>query len=154
MSTAPFQPRFEGYEARTRDSFALQGVMHTLGARMGAVAPGSVEILVDWAPGLTQQNGFLHGGVVATVLDSACGYAAFTLMPQDTGVLTIEFKTNFVAPAQGQRFRAVGQVIKPGRTISLVDGRAYALAADGSERLVATMTATLMAVTGRSDTPS
>ncbi len=150
-SPPAFQPRFDGFESRTRDSFALQGAMQTLGARMGEVAPGSAEILIDWAPGLTQQHGFLHGGVVASVLDSACGYAAFTLMPADAGVLTIEFKTNFVAPAQGKRFRAVGQVVKPGRTVSLVDGRAYALADDGSERLIASMTATLMTIAGRDD---
>lgn len=151
MTASAFQPRFDGFEARTRDSFAQQGAMRTLGARMGAVAPGRAEILIDWAQGLTQQHGFLHGGVVASVLDSACGYAAFTLMPADTGVLTIEFKINFVAPAQGTQFRAVGEVIKPGRTVSLVDGRAYARADDGHERLIATMTATLMTITGRND---
>lgn len=151
MSRPAFEPRDPGFGARVRDSFAQQGAMRTLGARIGQVEPGRVEVLVDWAEGLTQQHGFLHGGVVASALDSACGYAAFSLMPAGTGVLTIEFKTNFVAPAQGQRFRMVGEVVKPGRTVSLVDGRAYAIGDAGQERLVATMTATLMAITGRDD---
>jgi uncharacterized protein (TIGR00369 family) len=137
------------YAQRVRDSFARQGAMGTLGARLAAVEPGRVVIELPWARGLTQQHGFLHAGMVSAALDSACGYAGFTLMPLDAAVLTIEFKINLLAPAQGERFRMEGQVLKPGRTITVCEGRAFGIAADGKEKLVATMNATLMAVTGR-----
>jgi uncharacterized protein (TIGR00369 family) len=112
------------------------------------VEPGRVVIEMPWAAPLTQQHGFLHAGMVATALDSACGYAGSSLMPADAGVLTIEFKINLLAPAEGERFRMEGVVIKPGRTITVAEGRAFAISARG-EKLVATMNATLMAVTGR-----
>src|SRR5690606_32019144 len=102
----------------------------------------------DWAPGLTQQHGFIHAGMLSAALDSACGYAGFSLMPEDAGVLTIEFKINLLAPAQGQRFRCEGRVLKPGRTIVVAEGRAYAID-HGQEKLCATMQCTLMAVHGR-----
>lgn len=122
--------------------------MQTLGARLGLIAPGAVDIELDWAPGLTQQHGFLHAGMVSTALDSACGYAGFTLMAADASVLTIEFKINLLAPAKGQRFRMEGRVLKPGRTITVCEGKAFAI--DGAqEKLVATMGCTLMAITGR-----
>ncbi len=150
MAHGTFEPKDPGYARRVQDSFALQGAMGTLGASLGEVAPGTVEILLGWAPGLTQQHGFLHAGMVATALDSACGYAGFTLMPEGAGVLTIEFKINLLAPAKGQRFRMVGQVVKPGRTITVTEGRAYAID-QGREKLIATMGATLMTITGRDD---
>lgn len=150
MAQPAFEPQDAGYAQRVRDSFALQGAMGTLGASLGTIAPGTVEILLDWAPGLTQQHGFLHAGMVATALDSACGYAGFTLMPAGAGVLTIEFKINLLAPARGQRFRMVGQVVKPGRTITVTEGRAYAIDS-GREKLIATLGATLMTITGRDD---
>ena len=150
MAQDTFEPKDASYAQRVRDSFALQGAMGTIGASLGEIAPGTVEILLDWAPGLTQQHGFLHAGMVATALDSACGYAGFTLMPTGTGVLTIEFKVNLLAPARGQRFRMVGQVVKPGRTVTVTEGRAYAID-DGREKLIATMGATLMTITGRQD---
>lgn len=148
MSTSRLEPRNPQYAQRVHESFALQGIMQTLGARLGLVAPGSVDIALDWAPGLTQQHGFLHAGVVSAALDSACGYAAFTLMPADAEVLTIEFKINLLAPAKGQSFRCEGVVLKPGRTIVVTEGRAYALD-NGQEKLVATMQCTLMAMQGR-----
>ncbi|MDH0494534.1 PaaI family thioesterase [Comamonas aquatica] len=133
---------------RVRDSFALQGAMSTLGAQLTHLAPGAVDISFDWAPGLTQQHGFIHAGMLSAALDSACGYAGFSLMPEDAGVLTIEFKINLLAPAQGQRFRCEGRVLKPGRTIVLAEGRAFAIDG-GQEKLCATMHCTLMAVQGR-----
>ena len=145
-----FEPKDPLYVQRVRNSFAQQGVMHTLGARLGHLVPGAVDIEIDWAQGLTQQHGFLHAGVVATALDSACGYAAFTLMAVDAEVLTIEFKINLLAPARGTHFRMEGRVLKPGRTISVCEGRAYAIS-DGREKLIASMACTLMAVTGRAD---
>lgn len=133
---------------RVHDSFALQGAMGALGAQLTQVAAGQVDICFDWAPGLTQQHGFIHAGMLSTALDSACGYAGFSLMPPEAGVLTIEFKINLLAPAQGQRFRCEGRVLKPGRTIIVAEGRAYAID-NGQEKLCATMQCTLMAVQGR-----
>ncbi len=150
MELPHFEPKAPGYAARVQDSFARQGAMATLGAALGEISPGRVVIELDWAAGLSQQHGFLHAGMVATALDSACGYAGFTLMPLDAGVLTIEYKINLLAPAKGQRFRMVGQVIKPGRTVTVTEGRAYAID-NGREKLIATMGATLMTITGRDD---
>lgn len=150
MESPPFEPRDPGYADRVKDSFARQGAMGTLGASLGSIEPGRVVIELPWAAGLSQQHGFLHAGMVATALDSACGYAGFTLMPADAGVLTIEYKINLLAPAKGQRFRMVGQVVKPGRTVTVTEGRAYAID-DGREKLIATMGATLMTITGRDD---
>jgi uncharacterized protein (TIGR00369 family) len=141
-------PQDPAFAERVRASFAKQGAMGTLGASLEVVEPGRVTIELPWRQALTQQHGFLHAGMVATALDSACGYAAATLMPADAGVLTIEFKINLLAPAQGQRFRMEGVVVKPGRTITVAEGRAYALH-EGGEKLVATLGATLMTITGR-----
>ena len=145
-----FQPADGQFAERVRASFALQGAMATIGASLARVEAGEVEIALDWAKGLTQQHGFLHAGMVATALDSACGYCAFTLMPAGAGILTIEYKINLLAPAKGQRFRMVGTVLKPGRTISVAEGRAWAID-EGREKLVATMNATLMTIVGRAD---
>lgn len=150
MADARFQPQDPAFAERVRASFARQGAMGTLGAQLASVEPGEVVLELPWAPGLTQQHGFLHAGMVATALDSACGYAAFTLMPADAGVLTIEFKINLLAPAKGQRFRMAGTVVKAGRTITVAEGRAWALD-DGREKLIATLGATLMTITGRDD---
>ena len=144
------KPADEQFAERTRDSFARQPAMHTLGATLQSVAPGQVVITLQHHPSLTQQHGFIHAGMLATALDSACGYAAFTLMPADAAVLTIEFKINLLAPARGPLFRFEGQVVKPGRTITVVDGRAYQHApGSGETKLVATMTASIMTVLGR-----
>jgi len=148
LSTPLFEPRCADFANRVRHSFTRQGAMQTLGASLSLVEPGAVDIEVPWAAGLTQQHGFLHAGMVATALDSACGYAGFTLMGPDAAVLTIEFKINLLAPAKGQRFRMEGRVIKPGRTITVCEGRAFAID-DHQEKVVATMGCTLMAVSGR-----
>jgi uncharacterized protein (TIGR00369 family) len=139
-----------GYEERTRESYARQPAMATLGARLAVVGPGRVVITLAHQDTLTQQHGFMHAGMLSAALDSACGYAAFSLMPADAAVLTIEFKVNLLAPASGPLFRVEGQVIKPGRTISVVEGRAFQHGPDGAnDKLVATMTATVMTVLGR-----
>jgi len=143
-----FEPRDPDYAARVRASFERQDAMKTIGAALAAVEPGRVAIELPWAQALTQQHGFLHAGMVATALDSACGYAGFSLMPAAAAVLTIEYKINLLAPAKGQRFRMVGEVVKPGRTITVVEGKAFAID-EGREKLIATMNATLMAVFGR-----
>lgn len=135
---------------RVTASFARQAAMATIGAELISVARGRVEIAFDHRPALTQQHGFVHAGIVGTVLDSACGYAAFSCMPPDAAVLTIEYKLNLLAPARGPRLRCEGLVVKAGRTISVVEGRAWQRAApEAPEQLVATMTATVMTVLGR-----
>jgi uncharacterized protein (TIGR00369 family) len=148
MDAPRFEPQDPAYAGRVRASFALQGAMHTIGATLAEVEPGRVVIELPWQKPLTQQHGFLHAGMLATALDSACGYAASSLMAADAGVLTIEFKINLLAPAQGERFRMEGTVIKPGRTISVAEGRAYAIH-EGRQKLIATMGATLMSIVGR-----
>ena len=150
MDAPRFEPQDPSFAERVRASFDRQAAMHTIGATLAEIAPGRVVIALPWRQELTQQHGFLHAGIVATALDSACGYAASTLMPADAGVLTIEYKINLLAPAQGTLFRMEGLVVKPGRTITVTEGRAWALH-EGREKLIATMGATLMAVTGRPD---
>lgn len=144
----PFTPQDPGFEARVRDSFARQRVMATIGARLARVAPGEVDIELPFRGDLTQQHGFLHAGIVGTVLDSACGYAAFTLMPADAGVFSVEFKVNLLAPARGERIVARARVVRPGRTVTVATADAFAVQ-DGAERHVAVMTATLMTIAGR-----
>jgi uncharacterized protein (TIGR00369 family) len=137
------------FEERVRASFARQNAMTTLAAELTSVTPGIVEIEMPFSEALTQQHGFLHAGIISAALDSACGYAAFSLMPENAAVLTIEFKVNLLAPGKGERFLFRGSVTKPGRTIIVADGQAYAFTADGEAKLIATMTGTMMTVTGR-----
>lgn len=134
---------------RVHESFALQGAMQTMGAQITHLAPGEVDICFDWLPGLTQQHGFIHAGMMATAMDSACGYAAYSLMPQDAGVLSIEFKINMLSPAKGPRFRCEGRILKPGRTIMVTEARAYSIDENGQEKLSNTMNCTLMVIQGR-----
>ncbi|HXE50221.1 MAG TPA: PaaI family thioesterase [Ramlibacter sp.] len=148
MTVPRFEPKDPDYAGRVRASFARQGAMQTIGATLVAVEPGRIVMELPWAQELTQQHGFLHAGMVATAMDTACGYAGFSLMPADAAVLTIEYKINLLAPAKGQRFRMEADVVKPGRTISVVEGIAYAID-EGREKVIATMNATLMAVFGR-----
>lgn len=138
-------------ETRVRASFERQRAMETIGARLTHVGPGTVDIEMDYRPELTQQHGFLHAGIISTALDSACGYAGYSLMPEDAGVLSIEFKINLLAPGKGTRFLFKGAVTKPGRTIMVADGQAFAFDAEGKSRLMATMTVTLMVIKGRED---
>ncbi len=122
--------------------------MKTVGASIMKVGAGKVTIQFPFDPGLTQQHGFIHAGIVSTVLDSACGYAAFSLMPDDAAVLTIEFKINLLSPAQGEWFDAIGRVKKPGRNITVTEGELYAHQGD-TKKLVASMVGTMMAVYDR-----
>lgn len=129
--------------ARTRDSFARQTAMVTVGARLEAVEPGQVTIALEAAPHILQQHGFVHGGVIGMIVDSACGYAALSLMPADKAVLTGEYKINFVSPAAAPRFEAVGRVIRAGRRQHVVQGEVFGV--DGERRkLVAIMLATML----------
>ena len=144
-----FEPQDPDFERRVRESFARQGIMTTIGASVTHVAPGEVEVTLPFRDDLTQQHGYLHAGVVTTIVDSACGYAALSLMPPDAGVLTVEFKVNLLAPASGQRMLARGRVVKPGRTITVCAGEVFAEDESGQEKLVATMTATAMTIHNR-----
>ncbi len=131
--------------ARIHTSFARQGLMTTLGARLIKVATGEVEIEVGYGAHITQQHGFVHGAAIAALGDTACGYAALTLFPADAEVVTVEYKINFVAPAQGVRFVARGTAKKSGRTLTVCTGEVFAVNEEG-ETLVATMLATMMRV--------
>jgi uncharacterized protein (TIGR00369 family) len=140
-----FEPRHSGFESRVRDSFAEQKLMGTIGASLISVLPGAVEINLPFSEAFTQQNGYLHAGIITAIVDSACGYAALSLMPEDSDVLTVEYKVNFVSPASGERMIARGRVTKPGRTLTVCAGDVMALD-NGKEKLIATMLATMMAI--------
>ena len=143
-----FSPADPDFQQRTRASFARQGAMAHLGAVLEKVEPGRVEISCAFRPELSQQHGFFHAGIISTIADSAGGYAAFTLFPADSGVLTIEFKINLIAPADGERAVAVGEVIRSGRNITVSRIDAY-VEKRGKRAHCATGLATLMTVTGR-----
>jgi uncharacterized protein (TIGR00369 family) len=144
-------PKDPDFERRVRSSFARQAVMETIGATLERVAPGEVDVTLQFRPELTQQHGFLHAGIVTAVVDSACGYAALTLMEPGTAVLSVEFKLQLLAPAQGAWFRASGRVLRAGRTLTAVTGefRAYPQARDPNGELVAALTGTMMTVRDR-----
>jgi uncharacterized protein (TIGR00369 family) len=145
-----FVPKAVDFEGRVANSFARQAALQTMGAELVSVEPGMVVMSMMHDARFTQQHGFLHAGVTTTVLDTACGYAAFSLMPENAGVLTIELKANLLAPAKGERYEFEGAVVKPGRTVTFCEGQAYAV--NGVERkLVATLTATMITVTDRAD---
>jgi uncharacterized protein (TIGR00369 family) len=138
-----FTPSNPGFEALVRQSFARQAFMATLGARLERVAPGEVEVGVPFDPALGQQNGFLHAGVLASVADSACGYAALTLAPPDHDVLAVEFKISLLRPAAAPRFLACARVLRPGRTLTTCFAEVFAV--DGATRVpVAAMLSTIV----------
>jgi len=143
--SSQFQPRDPYFKVRVSRSFDEQTVMQLIGASLGVVEPGHVEIELPYRQDLTQQDDFIHAGISSTIMDSACGYAAYTLMPALARVLTIEFKINLLAPAAGEHFRAIGRVRKPGRSIFVAESELHA-SLDGEDKLVATMVGTLMAV--------
>jgi uncharacterized protein (TIGR00369 family) len=143
-----FESQAPEFRARIAASFKRQTAMASLGITLERVEAGEVELAMPYNAAFTQQHGFIHAGIMATALDSACGYAGFTLMPAEAAVLTIEFKTNLLAPAKGERFTFHGKVIKPGRTITVCEGQAFAHEGAAS-KLVVTMSATLMTLIGR-----
>jgi uncharacterized protein (TIGR00369 family) len=136
------------FEERVRGSFARQAVMGLIGAEITRVEPGTVDLSMPFRADLTQQHGFVHAGIITTLVDSACGYAALSTMPPDTGVLSVEYKVNFVAPARGSHFLAKGRVLRAGRTIVVCTGDVLGVQ-DGEETLVATMLATMMVIRDR-----
>ena len=148
MST--FAPADEQFANRVRTSFAAQQVMDTIGATLDDVQPGEVWISVPHRDTITQQHGFVHAGIVATILDSACGYAAYSLMPVDVGVLTVEYKINLMAPAHGEHIVAHGRVVRAGRNLTVCRGEALAIEG-GTQKPVAVMQATIMTMRDRDD---
>lgn len=130
------------------DSFARQPIMKLIGARVSLVEPGVVEITLPYRADLAQQNGYLHAGIVTTIADSACGYAAYTLMPAGSNVLSVEFKVNLLRPAQGETFVARADVIKAGKTLTVVRADVFAVTGD-DKVLVATMQGTMICITSQ-----
>jgi uncharacterized protein (TIGR00369 family) len=147
-----FTPSSAAFAERVRSNFARQGIMQTLGAELVSVEPGYCSIRLTPRPELSQQHGYVHAGVVATIVDSAGGYAGFTLFPEDSSVLTVEYKLNLVAPADGDRLVAEGFVVRPGRTLVITRGEVHA-ERNGERTLVAVMQQTLMVMRGKSDHP-
>ena len=143
--SSQFQPKDPDFKARITQSFSEQAVMQHINASLIGIDAGQVEIGFPYQLQLTQQDGFIHAGISSTIMDSACGYAAYTLMPVEARVLTIEFKINLLAPAAGDSFRAIGKVRKPGRSVLVAEAELYATA-NGTDKLVATMVGTLMAM--------
>jgi uncharacterized protein (TIGR00369 family) len=139
-----FEARDPEFASRVRASFDAQPFMRLIGAKLEQVEPGAVDIGLEFREDLTQQDGFLHAAVVAGIADSACGYAAYTLMPADSRVLSVEFKANLLRPAKGARFRAEARVIRSGRTISVVRADVLALEHSGEGKVVATMLGTMI----------
>lgn len=137
-----FQVADPNFRRRVADDFARQRVMKTMGITLESVEPGEIQLQVPFREELTQQNGYLHAGVLSTALDSACGFSAYTLMPTDASVLTIENKINLLRPAGNGPFRVAARVIRSGRTVIVSEGKLY----DAEGKLVATMSATNMAV--------
>ncbi|HZI43451.1 MAG TPA: PaaI family thioesterase [Gemmatimonadaceae bacterium] len=146
------QPNDPDFDRRVRSSFAKQAAMSTLGVTLERVTPGEVHLTVQYQAELTQQHGFLHAGIVTAAMDSACGYAALSLMEPGTAVLSVEFKVQLLAPARGAWFRAVGRVIRAGRTLTVVAGELRAYPHDdvsGEGDLVAILSGTMMSVRDR-----
>ena len=145
MSFVPADPAFV---ERTRASFARQGIMALIGATLERVEPGVVEIALPFKPELSQQHGFFHAGVISTIADSAAGYAGFTLYPAEAGVLTVEFKINLLAAADGERAVALGRVVRSGRTLTVCTFDVHVEKA-GRRTHCATGVETLMTLIGR-----
>ena len=129
---------------RVAKSYAKQKAMENIGATLVEIGQGTATIELPFRPDLTQQHGFIHAGIVTMIVDTACGYAAFSLMPATAAVLTVEFKVNFVSPAMGEKLIARGRVLKPGRTLTVCQGEVHAVI-EGKEKIVATMLATMIA---------
>lgn len=142
------QPRDPDWDTRARRSFARQGASAHLGITLDHLAPGEAGFGLPWRPDVGQQHGAFHGGLIATLLDTACGYAALTLMHPGAEVMSVEFKVNFMAPARGERLLARGRVLRAGRTLTTCQGDASVLR-DGAEVPVAVMLATMIALRER-----
>ena len=147
-----YTPADSGFEQRVRASFARQGAMTLIGARLGRVEPGVVQIELPFRADLTQQHGYFHAGMTSAIADSAGGYAGYTLFPADSSVLTVEYKINLLAPADGERLIATGRVRKSGRTLTVCDLEVAVVKA-GSHTTCATGLQTLICLQGKVDSP-
>jgi uncharacterized protein (TIGR00369 family) len=150
MTAALFSAAHPSFAERVRDSFARQGAMALLGARLARVEPGECEIRLAYRPELSQQHGYFHGGIIGTIADSAGGYAGYSLMPPDASVLTVEYKMNLLSPGEGDLLIARGRVVRSGRTLVVVSVDT-SVVKDGRETLCATSLQTLMTMHGRPD---
>ena len=142
----PHQPRNPSFAEEIKQSFAKQTIMGLIGAELSRVEAGVVEITLPYRPDLAQQHGYLHAGIVTTIADSACGYAAYSLMPPETEVLSVEFKVNLLRPAKGQTFVAIAEVVKAGKTLTVVRADVFGLDHDGRRELIATMLGTMICI--------
>ena len=150
MAGKPIEPRDPDWDKKVRASFARQTFMDTIGGRIAALSPGRCEVELPFRSDLCQQNGYLHGGVITAIAANAAGYAAFSLMPPNSSLLGVEYKINLLDPAAGERFIARGRVLKPGRTLSVVECDVEAEAA-GKRKLIAKMLTTMMCLEGVAD---
>ncbi|HEY6119303.1 MAG TPA: PaaI family thioesterase [Pyrinomonadaceae bacterium] len=142
------EPANPDFAEEVRLSFARQAIMQSIGAELGRIEPGFVEIRLPYRSDLTQQHRYLHAGIVTTIADSACGYAAFSLMPKNSEVLSVEFKVNLLRPAKGDLFLAQATVIKAGKTLTVVRADVFSVAQDSKKQLVATMMGTMICLQG------
>ena len=140
----PHQPRNPAFAEQIRQSFAKQTIMDLIGAELSRVEPGIIEITLPYRADLTQQHGYMHAGIVTTIADTASGYAAYTLMPPNSEVLSVEFKVNLLRPAKGEKFVAVAEVIKSGKTLTVVHADVFGVNHDEQRELVATMLSTMI----------
>jgi uncharacterized protein (TIGR00369 family) len=148
----PVYPVFVHSLQRVRDSFSLQALMSTLGAQISDLREGFVEIRMPFSSALTQQHYFVHAGAITSILDSACGYAAYSVAPEGVDVLSVEFKVNLLAPAVGDHFVARANVKRAGKTLTVCTADAFAITA-GNEKIVATMLATIMSLYATTSRP-
>jgi len=142
----PQQPRNPSFAEEVKQSFAKQTIMGLIGAELSRVEPGLVEITLPYRPDLAQQHGYLHAGIVTAIADSACGYAAYTLMPPETEVLSVEFKVNLLRPAKGETFLAVAEVVKAGKRLTVVRADVFGMDQEGQRELIATMLGTMICI--------
>ena len=140
------QPRNPQFAQEIETSFTKQTIMHLIGAELSRVEPGIVEITLPYRADLAQQHGYLHAGIVTTIADSACGYAAYSLMPPESEVLSVEFKVNLLRPAKGETFLARAEVVKSGKTLTVVRADVFAIANEEQQQLIATMLGTMICV--------
>ena len=137
-------PLNPSYAEEIKHSFAKQTIMGLIGAELTRVEPGIIEIALPYRADLAQQHGYLHAGIVTTIADSACGYAAYSLMPPNSEVLSVDFKVNLLRPAKGQMFLASAEVVKSGKTLTVVRADVFTLDQEGERTLIATMLGTMI----------
>lgn len=140
------QPRNPSFAEEIKQSFAKQTIMGLIGARLSRVEAGIIEITLPYRKDLTQQHGYLHAGIVTTIADSACGYAAYSLMPPESEVLSVEFKVNLLRPAKGETFFAVAEVVKAGKTLTVVRADVFGMDHEAPRELIATMLGTMICI--------